>query len=471
MTQAPSRLVFQGAAGNVTGARYFLESGNTRLLVDCGLFQERDLQARNWEPFPIPPKSLNAVLLTHAHVDHCGLLPRLARQGFAGPVYCTPATSEIAALVLMDAAKLQVEDAAHKKKRHEREGRSGPYPEEPLFTEKEAETALRQFSPVQYGQTFQVGDGVEGRLYDAGHILGSSMIRLTLASNGAARTVLFSGDLGRVGAPILRDPEIVESADYVVMESTYGNRVHPACESIPDALARIIRETREANGNLVIPSFAVERTQEILYYLNGLLWENRIPHLMVFVDSPMAARVTEIMRQHLELMDEEARKLILAGRHPCDFPGLHFSTTVEQSKAINHIRGTAIIIAGSGMCTGGRIKYHLAANIARSESAILFVGYQATGTLGRIILDGAPEVRIHGITYPTRARVAQIHGFSAHADRDELLRWVSGLKQAPRQVFVTHGEREAAAEFARLVETRLGWPASAPAGGEETILD
>ncbi len=467
----PSQLVFQGAAGNVTGSRYLLEFNGTRALVDCGLFQERPLLSRNWDDLSPLATRLQAVLLTHAHVDHCGLLPRLIRAGFDGPVYCTPATAEMARVVLLDSAKLQVEDALFKKKRHAREGRRGPYPEEPLYTENDVETALRHFSPVDYGAPCQVGKGVTACFYDAGHILGSSMIRVTLSEEGASRSLLFSGDLGRIGMPILREPHPIEPSDFVVLESTYGNRTHPPHESIPDALARIVHETCQAGGNLVIPSFAVERTPELLYYLNGLLREDRIPHVMVFVDSPMAIHVIEIMRRHVELMNDETRRLILAGRHPCDFPGLHLSTRVEQSKAINRIRGTAIIIAGSGMCTGGRIKYHLAANISRPESTVLFVGYQATGTLGRLILDGAHEVRIHGQMYPVRARIAQIRGFSAHADRDEILRWLAGLPAAPRHVFVIHGEREAAMALAREIRDTHGWAASAPVRGDEARLE
>jgi len=465
------KLRFLGAAQNVTGSRTLLEGNGTRLLVDCGLYQEWKLKARNWDPFPVPPDTLDAVLLTHAHLDHCGLLPKLVREGFHGGIYCTHATAEIAQIVLSDAAHLQEEDAEFKRKRHKREGRKGTYPEKPLYTAAEAKASFSLFSPVRYEEPVQIGDGIEASFHDAGHILGSSMVRVEIGRNGEARTILFSGDIGRWDKPILRDPTIFDEADYVLMESTYGDRVHREPKDMDELLADVIHTTRKAGGNIVIPSFAVERSQEILYRLNELLLENRIPHLLVFVNSPMAISVTEVFRHHPELFDEEMMDLIRRSASPFDFPGLKMTRTVAESKAIHHIMGTVVIIAGSGMCTGGRIKHHLVHNISRRESTILFVGYQALGTLGRQIVDGAEEVRILGKMYRVRARVAQIHGFSAHADRDELFRWVSGLRNPPRHLFVTHGEPDVASRFADFLRERTGWEISVPGYQDEVVLD
>ena len=465
------KLSFLGAARNVTGSRYLVEANDVRFLVDCGLYQEREFRGRNWEPFLIPPDSIDAVLLTHAHLDHCGLLPKLVREGFDGHVYCTAATSEIAKIILMDSANIQQEDAEFKRKRHQREGRRGPYPEVPLYTTDDAKDCFRLLSPIYYGEPVQIGDGVTATFHDAGHVLGSSMIKVTVSQDGEKRTLLFSGDVGRWNKPILRDPTLFDQADYVLVESTYGDRLHESQETISDELARVISSTVEAAGNILIPSFALERSQEVLYYLNELLIKDRIPHLVVFVDSPMALSVTEVFQHHTELFDKEMLALIRQGKSPFDFPGLTMVRTVDQSKAINYIAGSAMIIAGSGMCTGGRIKYHLVRNISRPESTILFVGYQAMGTLGREIVGGDKEVRILGQKYPVRAKVAQIHGFSAHADRDELFRWLSALQRPPRHLFIVHGEPEAALRFADFLRERTGWEISVPGYRDEIILD
>ena len=465
------RLSFLGAAQNVTGSRYLLEANGVRFLVDCGLYQERELRHRNWEPFSIPPETIDALLLTHAHLDHCGLLPKLVKGGFQGKVYCTAATSEISQIVLLDSAHIQEEDAEFKRNRHKREGRKGPYPEIPLYTTDDARDTLPLLSPVRYEEPVRIGDGVEATFYDAGHILGSSMIKVKVKQNEEERSILFSGDVGRWDKPILCDPTLFDEADYVLVESTYGDRLHKDQGNIDEMLSQIINSTEKAGGNIVIPSFAVERSQELLYHLNNLLMEDRIPHLMVFLDSPMAIGVTEVFEHHPELFDEEMMELIRRRESPFDLPGLKITRTAEESKAINHIRGTVIIIAGSGMCTGGRVKHHLVNEIWRPESAILFVGYQAFGTLGRQIVDGAKEVRILGRMYPVRARVVQINGFSAHADKDELFRWVSGIGKPPRYLFVTHGEADAAHHFANFLREKKGWQVSVPSYREEVILD
>ena len=464
-------LQFLGAAQNVTGSRYLLHANDSRLLIDCGLYQERQFRERNWQPFLIPPDKIDAVLLTHAHLDHCGLLPKLVREGFQGKIYCTFATAEIARIVMLDSAKLQVEDAEFKRKRHEREGKKGAYPEVPLYTIDDAEACFSLFSPVNYAESVSIADGIEASFCDTGHILGASAINVTISQNGQERKVLFSGDVGRWDKPILRDPTNFAQADYVICESTYGDRLHKPTEDIKKSLCDAVQSAQEAGGNIVIPSFAIERSQEVLYYLNELLLEDCVPHMMVFLDSPMATSVTEIFKKHPELFDEEMLERINNHESPFDFPGLSLVRSTRHSKAINHIVGSVIIIAGAGMCTGGRIKHHLVHNINRQESTILFVGYQAAGTLGRQIVDGQKEVRILGQTYPVKAHIVRLNGFSAHGDRNELFRWLSELKAKPRKVFITHGEPETAHAFAKFVTEKNGWPTFVPEYQDTIVLD
>jgi metallo-beta-lactamase family protein len=465
------KLNFFGAAKNVTGSCYYLEANGTRLLIDCGLYQERDLKPRNWADFPVPPNTIDAVLLTHAHLDHCGRLPKLVKEGFSGTIFATSATAEIANIIMQDSAHIQEEDIKHKKRRHEKKGKKSPFPYEPLYTMEDAQKASSMFSKVKYSQLHPIAEGITAEFREAGHVFGSSSIRITVEQGGEKRTILFSGDVGRWDLPIMRDPHQYENADYVLIESTYGDRVHGEVANIPDELERVINETHQAGGNVVIPSFALERTQELLYHLNGLLNEDRIPHLLAFVDSPMAVKITEVFKKHPELFDEETMEQLEAGDQPCDFPGLTMSRTVDQSKAINHIKGTAIIIAGSGMCTGGRIKHHLKNNIGRPESTILFVGYQSQGTLGRIILDGAETVRIFGEEHEVKARIEKISGFSAHADQNELYQWISSLKQPPRKVFITHGEEDQATALQKLLTDKTGWTCVVPEYEQEVVLD
>ncbi len=457
-----TRLAFLGAAQNVTGSSYLVERAGDRLLVDCGMYQERELRSRNWQDFPVAPASLRSVLLTHAHLDHCGLLPSLVRDGFRGRIYCTRATADIVPIMLLDSAKIQEEDAQTKKRRHQREGREGPFPEVPLYTTEDAQAVLPLLSAVDYGQPVDVADGVQAVFRDAGHVLGSAMIELTAGSDGDRRTMVFSGDIGKWNTPILPDPTLFSRADYVVTESTYGDRLHNHQGDVEEVLADVIIRTQRAGGNIIIPSFALERAQEILYHLDRLFARNRIPPLMVFLDSPMASSVTEVFRRHSELFDKEASDFFRRDGSPFDFPNLRLVKSVEESKTLNYIKGTAIIIAGSGMCTGGRIKHHLAANISRRESTILFVGYQAEDTLGQLIVNGAREVRILGQKHRVKAQIVQMGGFSAHADRDGLLRWLSGFQEAPSRLFVTHGESKAAQSFAELVRTTRNWEVTVP---------
>jgi len=435
------------------------------------MYQERDYRARNWEPFPIEPSTIDTVLLTHAHVDHCGFLPKLVKDGFKGDIYCTSATAEIAQIVLMDSAKLQFEDAKYKKKRHKREGRVGPYPLIPLFTEDDAKDTIKLFQGVKYNETTNIANNIDATFYDAGHILGSAMIKIIVKNGDENRSILFSGDIGRPNKVILNDPTVFEEADYVIMESTYGNRYHQEISDIDDNLEEVVNDAYQAGGNIVIPSFAIERSQELLYELKLLLLEKRIPPLVVFVDSPMANKVTKVFRNHPELFDEEMKDLLEDNNSPFAFANLRYVNTVQESKAVNNNRGTAIIIAGSGMCTGGRVKHHIANNITNPANTLLFVGYQAIGTLGRIILDGAEEIRLFGKKFPMKMKVKRIEGFSAHAGKNELFDWVTNLKKAPRRVFITHGEEDAAEHFSKYLQEKTGWNTFVPEYKDTVVLD
>ncbi|MCM8772435.1 MAG: MBL fold metallo-hydrolase [Candidatus Omnitrophica bacterium] len=441
------KIKFLGATKNVTGSKFLLQIDGKNLLVDCGLFQERELKNRNWEEFPVDIEKIDCILLSHAHLDHSGYIPKIVKDGFSGKIYCTYPTSEITKIALLDSAKLQVEDAEKKRKRHQKEGRKGPYPEIPLYDVSDAEKSFHLFEPINYNEVVEISDKIKVVFYNSGHILGSSLIKIYV--NG--KEIVFSGDLGREGSPLLHPPEIIESADILILESTYGDRIHEEREIAIEKLENIINETVKKGGNIVIPTFAIERAQEILYYLKKLLIEDRIPHILTFLDSPMAIEVTEVFKKYLSYIDGEAEKIIEKNISPFDFPLLHFTKTVEESKMINHIKGSTIIMAGSGMCTGGRIKHHLISNIEREESSILFVGYQAKGTLGREIIE-KEEVRILGNYYKVRAKIEKIDGFSAHADKGELLKWLDGFKKFPEKLFLVHGEEETIENFAETIK-------------------
>lgn len=457
-----------GAAKEVTGSCHEIECNGHRILVDCGMFQgSRDATVSNAEPFDFDPAAIGSLLLTHAHLDHCGRLPRLVRQGFRGRIYATAATFELARVVLLDAASLQEEDAERAQRSGRRRGEASA---EPLFTIDDALHTLDFFSaPIDYHKPFTVAPGIEAEFYDAGHILGSASISLHLDDGTRQRRFHCSGDLGSVGRPILRDPEPAPEADYVVMETTYGDRPHRA---LPDSIAEFydaIRTTLARGGNVIIPTFALERAQEVLYYLREGRARALLPQqLRVFLDSPMAISATQIFRRHPECYDKDFLATLNQG-DPFDMPGLHFTRDTAESMAINQIEGGAVILAGSGMCTGGRVRHHLKHNLWRDKSSVIFVGYAAEGTLARRIVDGAKRVRIFDEEIQVRAGIWTINGFSAHADQAGLLQW---LGQAPRrQVFLVHGEYE---KGMRAMQEELGKrniPSRMPGMNESILLD
>jgi metallo-beta-lactamase family protein len=465
------KLHFLGANRQVTGSKYCLEVGGKRVLIDAGMFQERQFEPRNWEPCPIVPNSIDAMLLTHAHLDHCGLIPRLVRQGLSCPIYCTPATAPLADVVMRDSAEIQMEDLAYKKKRLQRDGRKPKYPLEPLYEVTDVDATLPMLQPRGYRTPFDVTPGVTATFYDAGHILGSAMIEVLARENGTTLRIVFSGDIGQWNKPIINDPTLFDQADYVVMESTYGDRDHPQAGDVESQLAEVVSKTAAQGGKLVIPTFAVERAQELVYYLSRLVRAKRVPSLPVFLDSPMAVDVTAIYGRFRDMFDDDMLRTIREHESPLSFPNFKLVRTADESKAINNLAGPAIIMASSGMCTAGRIKHHLRNNIEKPEATILFVGHQSEGTLGRQILDGAPTVRIHGQALRVQAKIAQIYGFSGHADRSQLFRWISHFQQRPKRVFLCHGEEDVAFNFGKYIEKELQLRVRVPQYNETADLE
>ncbi len=451
-----------GAARTVTGSRHLIEHGGVRILVDCGLYQERDLLDRNWSELPVPASSIHAVVMTHAHIDHSGWLPVLVRDGFRGKVYATAPTCDIIPILLMDSARLQEEDAETKNRRHAREGRTPSRGAVvPLYDEGDVERAVRRLEPVEFGKRTRVVDGpepVHATWLPAGHILGAALVLIEI---GGKRIVL-SGDLGRPHRPLLPDPAVPPACDLLIVESTYGDRVHDTDHDIPGQLADAIGGAIRDGGKVLMPTFAVERAQEVLWFLEDLRHAGRIPILPVYLDSPMAVKLVGLFDRHAAVLDSETHALHDAGRSPFRFPGLRLCASREDSKAINGVRGPAVIISGSGMCNGGRIKHHLNQWIDDPASVLLFTGYQAAGTLGRQIVDGAQRVRLLGGEREVRIRVRQLQGMSAHADRTEALAWIRSQPVLPGKIAVIHGGARVAPAFADELQRTLGVPAHAP---------
>ncbi|MGD0423175.1 MAG: MBL fold metallo-hydrolase [Candidatus Bathyarchaeia archaeon] len=460
---------FLGATRQVTGSSYVLDTGGEKILIDCGLYQEREYTYRNWQDFPISPSQIQHLLLTHVHLDHSGLIPKLVRDGFSGDILLTPPSRQMLPIVLSDSARNLEEDAAFKKRRHESEGKRGPHPEVPLYTVGDAEKCYCLLKEVPYGEFTQLNSHVKVCFHDAGHILGSAMIEIILEDEGGPRSIIFSGDIGQWNKPLLNDPSVFDHADYLVMESTYGDRNHEEPQTVDEKLCTAVNETVKAGGNIVIPTFAIERAQELLYHFSRLARAGKIPYLMTFLDSPMAIEITKVFERCLKYLDEEMLQLFRENQSPFDYPGLKLVESVEGSKAINLVRGSSIIMAGSGMIMGGRIKHHLTQNITRPESTLLIVGYQAAGTLGRQILDGASPVRILGQSYPVRMKITQIEGFSAHAGMSDLQRWLNNFKSPPRHVFLTHGEDESIQSLRKFINSK-NWEVNAPTYKEGYML-
>lgn len=467
------RVSFLGAAKTVTGSCFHIETDNCSFLVDCGMFQGSNAdEARNHDPFPFNPAGLDFVILTHAHVDHSGRLPKLYVDGFQGPVYATKATAELCAIMLPDSGHIQeFENEWVNRKR----ARAGLPPVKPLYTVQDAVDCIRLFRSVRYYEEIRINDRVRVKFNDAGHLLGSSIVEIWVRENGREIKLVFSGDLGNRDMPILRDPDTIESADYVFIESTYGNRDHIRTENKIDKFIEIIRSTKEKSGNVIIPSFAVGRTQEVIYELFKQHEKNdrelkELLKIPVYVDSPLAVSATEVFRNNLDCFDEEAREYIKNGDNPLDFPSLRFTRSAEESKALNESTESIIIISASGMCEAGRIKHHLKHNLWRKESSIVFVGYQAAGTLGRRILDGAKKVRIFGEEINVDARVEMLEGLSGHADRTGLMHWLKSFRKKPRHIFVVHGEDEAMKEFGDMIFRELKIVPIIPEYGESFMV-
>ncbi len=439
-----------GAAREVTGSCYLLEVGDARFLVDCGLRQGGDEEeALNFSPFPFEPSGVDFMLLTHAHIDHSGLIPRLVRKGFRGPIYTTEPTRDLAEIMLLDSAYIQESEANWRTRKARRAGRKAF---EPLYTERDARKAIDQLEPVKYGTSRRLARGVEVVFHDAGHILGSAVLALDLEEGGEKARVVFSGDVGQPDQPIIRDPERMTQADYLVMESTYGDREHVRDGSPVDELAAILEEAERTGGNVIIPAFAVGRTQELLFFLNQIEDERGL-NMPVYVDSPLASRATEVFRRHTEAYDEESQRLVREPGGIFDFPRVHYTASVEESRALNEKRGI-IIISASGMAEAGRVRHHLKHNLWRPEAHVVIVGFQAQHTLGRRLLEGADRVHLFGDEIAVKAHIHEISGLSAHADREQLISWASHF-QKPRLVILTHGETQAAETLRDLLRTRL----------------
>ena len=458
-------LTFLGAAREVTGSCMLVQAAGARFLVDCGMFQGgEEADRKNFRQFPAPLSSIDFIILTHAHLDHSGLLPKIARDGFRGPVFATPATADLLKVMLPDSGNIQEREAEWQTRRAQRAGR---HDGEPLYTEADALAVIPRLKPVAYGQEFSPAPGVRVRFLDAGHILGSAIVSVSIRDGGAEKTLVFSGDLGHRGLPIVRDPATVERADVVVMESTYGNRLHKGMEdTIGEFLHALTDTLGRKRGNVIIPSFAVGRAQDIIYLLSDLTRKGKLSGLTLYVDSPLAAEATRITLRHPECFDQETLDVMRWREKNPDALRVVATENTQESMALNSIRGGAIILAGSGMCTAGRIKHHLKHNLWRKECSVIIVGFQAEGTLGRKIVDGAKWVRIMGEDIAVAADVYTIGGLSAHADRDGLLAWAGNFRVSPGRVFVAHGEESVSIGFAQALRDRLKWNAEVPEPGQ-----
>ena len=468
------KIQFCGASTGVTGSCHLITTDNHRILLDCGQFQGGKAQeAMNYEEFPFDPAEIDCLILSHAHIDHCGRIPLLFKRGFKGDIYCTDATADLLGVMLKDSGYIHEKEAEWKNRKNERAGRPVI---EPLYTYNDAVDSLKFVKPVLYDQLIELNEEMKIVFNDAGHILGSAITELWVTENDTVSKIVFSGDLGVMNRPILRDPTIIKKADYVIMETTYGNRLHPQNSMDVRRLMDIIRETAARGGTTVIPSFAVGRTQELIYELNRVYDSNSeyreaFKDLMVYVDSPMATTATEVFKRNAQVFDDETKEYIRKGDHPLDFKNLKFTRTSEESMWLNSDRKPKVIISASGMCEAGRIRHHLKHNLWDSRASIVFVGYQAEGTLGRRLVEGAQEVTLFGEKIKVNAQIHNLEGFSGHADRDGLLEWLGGFRQQPKHIFLVHGENDSKEDFAKTVKEQLGYEPVVVHGNSEYVLE
>lgn len=453
------KIKFCGAASGVTGSCHLVSTENHKILLDCGQFQGgKQMEALNEEPFPFEPSEIECVILSHAHIDHCGRLPLLVKRGFRGKIYCTDATADLLDVMLKDSGFIHEKEAEWQNRKNERAGRK---PVEPLYTLKDSEETLKLVSPVMYDQLFEINDAMKIVFNDAGHILGSAITELWVTEGERITKIVFSGDLGVMDRPILRDPTIIKKADCVIMESTYGNRLHPENSTSISELLDIVMKTIRRGGTVVIPSFAVGRTQELIYEFNRFYQEKpefraELDKITVYIDSPMATTATEVFRKNAQVFDEETRAYILKGDNPLDFPNLRFTRSTAESQALNADRKPKVIISASGMCEAGRIRHHLKHNLWDPNSSVVFVGYQAEGTLGRLLVSGVRDVALFGEAIHVNAEIYNLEGFSGHADRNGLISWLKGFRSKPTQLFLVHGEEESKRELADTIRKETG---------------
>jgi metallo-beta-lactamase family protein len=458
------RLRFLGAARMVTGSCYLLEVGASKVMIDCGMFQgPREIRENNYRPFFIQPQSVDCLLLTHAHIDHSGLIPKLVKHGFRGKIYATAATVDLCSVMLPDAGYIQEMEAERLNRKNRRMGRAEL---EPIYTYDDALYCQQFFVPVNYEEEVRLTSQISVRFREAGHILGSSFLEIDVIEGKEQIRLVFSGDLGNSNKPYLKDPSSLEKGDYLIMESTYGDRSCKTDYNRQKHLEKIVWEAYHKGGNLIIPAFAVERTQDLIYDFNLMSMEGTFPPMSLYIDSPMAVETTEIFKRHMELFDEKTKALIGDGNNPLAMPNLKFSRTTEESKALNEIRGGAIIISASGMCEAGRIKHHLRHNLWRPECTILFVGYQAPGTKGQRLKDGVKTIRIHGEEVVVKADIKSMESYSSHADQKALIEWVGRMQKIPKKIFLTHGEFQSASILAELLLKKFGAYVIIPEFGE-----
>lgn len=462
------RVHFLGATRTVTGSAFLLEKGPLRWLVDCGMFQGgKEIERRNRDIRPYHPQELDRVLLTHAHIDHSGLIPKLVRGGFQGKILCTQATFDLCDIMLRDSAHIQEMEAEWQNRKNRRSAKEIG---EPLYTVKDAEESLRYFQAVRYDEIVPLGEGVRVRFRDAGHILGSAIVEVWIEENGEEKKLVFSGDLGQAHRPLVRDPSTIEEADILWLESTYGDRTHKSREETEQELLQIIQDAIDHQSKVIIPAFAVDRTQAVIYTLGEFIRKKLIPSIPVYIDSPLAISATEIFKKNSDCFDEETRNILLGGEDPLELPQIVYARTTEESMAINEDSRSGIIISASGMLDAGRIQHHLKHHLWRPESHIVIIGYQAEGTLGRRIIEGAKTVRLFGEEIAVQAQIHTLGGFSAHADQRGLLEWLSHFRNPHLEVFVIHGGEKVSLEFAQLVRDRFHFRTSVPQWGEQRVL-